>query len=90
LQHLRKLYDKNIGIDESLPSSVDVDLYFKLEEVGKLYFYSEKPLYYFRSNNANSISVGTEEKVRSSYFYHIVAALNAYNRRISQRSPLFL
>lgn len=83
-------YNRNIGIDASLPSSVDVDLYFKLEEVGKTYFYSEKPLYYFRSNNPNSISIGTEEKVNSSYFFNVISALNAYNRRISQRSPLYL
>ena len=51
----KSAYLNTQGIDSSLLRAVDQDLYYKLEEVGKVAFI-DKPLYYYR-NNSNSISL---------------------------------
>jgi len=85
----KSFYNKTIGIDPSLVSAVDCDLYYKLEEVGKLYFINE-PLYYFRADNTNSISIGSDYKVKSSYLNMMIASWNGIIRRITTKSELYL
>lgn len=85
----RKYYLDTDGIDEALKSSVDRDLYFKLEEVGDILFYDEA-LYYYRINNENSLSIGSEDKINTAYKYRVKASLNACCRRISTNNKLFV
>lgn len=51
----KSAYLKTTGIDISKKRAVDQDLYYKLEEQGKVGFI-DKPLYFYR-NNSNSISL---------------------------------
>lgn len=81
-------YKKTVGIDATLRSAVDVDLYFKLEEMGKLY-YVDKVLYYYRQTNPNSISMGINRNANSLTKFHMRCSLNAFVRRIRSKSPLF-
>ena len=81
-------YDKTEGIDATLRSAVDVDLYFRLEEVGRL-LYVDKVLYYYRQTNPNSISIGVGRNVKSLTMYHMTCSLNAFARRIKAKNPLF-
>lgn len=82
-------YEKTIGIDKSLSSAVDFDLYIKLEEVGGLCFIN-KPLYYYRLGNANSISIGSRELKNKAFANRVRASLNGLVRRIKGGHPLFL
>lgn len=45
----RQFYDKTIGINKELTSSVDFDLYLKLYELGSFYFIKQ-PLYFYRQH----------------------------------------
>lgn len=85
----KPFYDRTIGIDETLSSAVDIDLYVKLEEVGELCFIDE-PLYYYRQGNANSISIGSSEMKKKAFANRIRASLNAFVRRIKGKHPLFI
>lgn len=80
-------YKKTSGIDSTLRSAVDVDLYFKLEEVGELH-YVDKMMYYYRQTNPNSISIGVSKNTKSLSKYHMICSLNAFSRRIKAKSPL--
>lgn len=79
-------YQKTLGVDPFLVSAVDRDLYCKLEEVGDL-LYIDLPLYYYRVNNANSISIGTVEKDRQAHYYSVYSDLNTICRRMG--GPLY-
>lgn len=80
-------YKNTSGIDSALRSAVDVDLYFKLEEVGK-FLYVDKVLYYYRQTNPNSISIGVNRNVNSLSKYHMICSLNAFSRRVKAKSYL--
>lgn len=77
----KSFYNQTIGMDASLRCAEDRDLYYKLEEVGKL-LHLPVPLYYYRVNNDNSVSIGTEEKDTWGYYYSLCAELNAICRRM--------
>lgn len=79
-------YDKTIGTDPWLRCAEDKDLYYKLEEVGKL-LHLPVPLYYYRVNNDNSVSIGNRKKDAKAYCYNLVADLNAICRRMG--GPLY-
>lgn len=85
----KEAYAKTEGINQTLRSAIDVDMYFALEEVGDL-FYINKPLYYYRQTNPNSISIGNDQVSSKAYANRIESSLNAFSRRIKSRSPLFL
>lgn len=80
-------YKRTSGIDATLRSTVDVDLYFKLEEVGRLH-YVDRVMYYYRQTNPNSISIGVNKNAKSLSKFHVVCSLNAFSRRIKAKSPL--
>lgn len=80
-------YKKTEGIDAALRSAVDVDLYFKLEEMGKLY-YVDKVLYYYRQTNPNSISMGVNRNHTALNRNYMMCALNSFVRRIKSKSLL--
>ncbi|MFT2007753.1 glycosyltransferase family 2 protein [Pontibacter sp. 13R65] len=48
----KALYDQTIGIDETLISAVDQDLYYKLEETGPVHFINQ-PLYNYRQHSGS-------------------------------------
>ena len=85
----KPFYDKTKGIDETLSSAVDFDLYVKLEEVGELLFV-DIPLYYYRQGNVNSISIGNSELEKKAFANRIKASLNAFVRRIKGEHSLFV
>lgn len=74
----KKCYEKTEGIDTCMLRAVDHDLYYKLEEVGKVYFI-DKPLYYYRHNTLNNISLGNN--VHIAHAWDIYAMVNACKRR---------
>ena len=75
----KKCYEKTEGIDLLMLRAVDHDLYYKLEEVGDVYFI-DKPLYYYRQNTANNISLG-EGNMLKAHAWDIYAMVNACKRR---------
>lgn len=72
-------YDKTKGIDATLQAAVDRDLYYKLEETGKL-LYIPIPLYYYRINNVSSISEGSA--YWNGHYNRIKTELDAICRRM--------
>lgn len=74
-------YQKTEGIDPSLTAAVDRDLYYKLEECGRL-LHLPIPLYYYRVNNEHSISIGSKEADQNAYYNCIKSELNAICRRM--------
>lgn len=85
----KSFYEKTIGVDETLTSAVDFDLYVKMEEVGDLLFV-DKPLYFYRQGNANSISMGSKDLRNKAFSNRVKASLNAFVRRIRGKNPLFV
>jgi glycosyltransferase involved in cell wall biosynthesis len=75
----KKCYEKTEGIDLLMLRAVDHDLYYKLEEVGNVY-YIDKPLYYYRQNTANNISLG-EGNMLKAHAWDIYSMVNACKRR---------
>lgn len=74
----KKSYEQTEGIDPIMRRAADHDLYYKLEEVGKVY-YIDKPLYLYR-HHGNNISLG-EENSLTAHAWDIYAMINACNRR---------
>ena len=72
-------YNQTIGIDPSFKIAEDIDLYFKLEEVGALLFIPT-PLYYYRIETGNNTSLGEKNHVKS-ISWDFLARINAYQRR---------
>lgn len=75
----KELYDKTEGISANQQKSVDMDLYFKLEEVGKFYFIPE-PLYYYRLGTGNNISYGKDNELWALCWEYL-ALISACKRR---------
>ena len=75
----KEFYNRTKGIDDSLRIAEDIDLYFKLEEVGELYFIPS-PLYYYRVGTGNNTSLG-EENYLKSISSAFIARTKAYQRR---------
>ena len=74
----KKAYEKTPGIDQSLTSAVDQDLYLKLYEVGNFKFIKE-PLYYYRLHE-KGVSQESSKKEKLGQNWHQVI-LNAVKRR---------
>ena len=75
----KKCYEQTVGIDPIMLRAVDHDLYYKLEEVGSVY-YIDKPLYYYRQNTTGNISLG-EENMLKAHAWDIYSMVNACKRR---------
>ena len=74
----KRYYDKTGGINPLLKRAVDIDLYLKLEEVGKVLYFDE-PLYYYR-HNPNSISVG-KNNLKAQYWRFVIMCETYYRRK---------
>lgn len=74
----RKDYLRTPGINAYGLRSVDHDLYYLMEEVG-LGVFVDKPLYYYRTNTGNNISLGNNDS--KAYYWDLIAMTNAYMRR---------
>ena len=72
-------YQQTAGINPDYRSAEDIDIYLKLEEVGKLLFI-DKPLYIYRCGTDNNISQGKNGS-RKSFYYEILARNEACRRR---------
>lgn len=73
----KSAYLKSPGIDITKKRAVDQDLYYKLEEQGKVGFI-DKPLYYYR-NNKNSISLNSNRYKADAW--HLCIILEVCRRR---------
>lgn len=66
--------------------AADLNMYYIMEEVGDI-GYIDIPLYQYRIDNSNSISLGNDNNTRKKrMFYASVARLDAYMRRIKNNS----
>ncbi len=72
------LYRRTSGIDKSFLRAVDHDLYYKLEEVGKVKFVDEV-LYNYRTNTGQNISLG--KNVDNAYLWDVIGRIDARRRR---------
>ncbi len=74
----KSFYYMTLGINDQFRIAEDLDLYFKMEEVGKTLFI-DKPLYYYRNGTGNNTSLN-ENVVKASY-WEIIAKTEACRRR---------
>ena len=74
----KSYYNMTLGINDQFRIAEDLDLYFKLEEVGKTLFI-DIPLYYYRNGTGNNTSLN-ENVVKASY-WEIIAKTEACRRR---------
>lgn len=72
-------YDKTEGMDESLRIAEDVDLYFKLEEVGKTLFLP-MPLYKYRIDTGCNVSLVSSNRAKT-LGWEVLARAAACKRR---------
>ena len=71
-------YRKTPGINADFVRAVDHNMYFMLEEVGKVKFV-DKVLYNYRTNTGSNISLGDNED--KAYLWHFIGAIDACRRR---------
>ncbi len=71
-------YRKTPGIDAHFLRAVDHDMYFMLEEAGKVKFI-DKVLYNYRTNTGSNISLG--DNGDKAYLWHLIGAIDACRRR---------
>lgn len=75
----KKYYEMTEGIGTFMSRAPDHDLYYKLEEVGNVFFV-DKPLYYYRQNTGINFSLGDENMLKA-HAWDIYAMINACRRR---------
>lgn len=73
----RNAYLKSVGINSELQKAVDQDLYYKLEEQGKVAFIN-KPLYFYRHNN---FSISLHDNVYKADAWHLLVIYDTCKRR---------
>jgi glycosyltransferase involved in cell wall biosynthesis len=71
-------YKLTVGIDSSLLRAVDHDLYYLMEEQGKIKLIPEY-LYYYRTGTGNNISLG--DNILKAAAWDFVSIINACKRR---------
>lgn len=74
----KRFYDMTEGMNPNLHAAEDLDLYYKLEEVGNTLFV-DKPLYYYRGNTGKNTTLGGNT-VRAAH-WEIIAKTDAIRRR---------
>ncbi len=73
----KSAFDKTVGIDTLMKRAVDYDMYYKLEEVGRV-IHLDRVLYYYRQN-PHSISLNDGDY--KSRVWHSYACVEAMKRR---------
>ena len=73
----KAFYDRTSGVDPFMKRAVDYDMYYKLEEVGRV-MHLDRILYYYR-HNSNSISLNEGEY--KSRVWHAYTCVEAMKRR---------
>lgn len=84
----KSFYDKTEGIDPHMLRAVDVDTYLKLEEVGELRFIPV-PLYHYRTNTGNNVSLGDENSRKALYWSLFARTKACLRRNMSIEDTLF-
>lgn len=74
----KSFYKRTVGMNKELRMSEDLDLYYKLEEVGKTHFI-DKPLYYYRTGTGENTSLG--RNLVESAMWEVIAKTDAFHRR---------
>jgi len=78
----KRFYNETDGFSTDYVLAEDQDLFYKLEEVGELY-YLNRPLYYYRIHKDG---ISTNEKTAIAYSWHIQAMVEALSRRRRNRA----
>jgi glycosyltransferase involved in cell wall biosynthesis len=81
----KEAYLKTSGFDPKQKKAVDKDIIFKLEEVANFKFVNI-PLYYYRWHGQG---ISQSKSSFSPEFYHYLAKLKAYRRRLNTHIPNF-
>lgn len=76
-------YDKTAGISALNKKAVDQDLFYKLEEAGKVFFI-DQPLYYYRIHQGGISNMGKEKE---AMLWHYSIIEEACRRRIAKLKP---
>lgn len=79
----RSAYDKTSGFDRTLRSSIDLDIFLKLEEVGKGKFFNEVLYRYIVRNGSITWSPNSKQKMNAQ----LVRDRAARRRRMSNWQP---
>lgn len=79
----RGKYLETEGINKNFKKAVDQDLYFKIEEKGRIYFFNQS-LYYYRQHSG---SISLFDNTTKAFEWHLKAMRNAYKRRKKQEFP---
>lgn len=74
----REFYNRTTGINKDLKIAEDMDLYYKLEEVGSL-IHIPKPLYYYRMGNTTHTYLG--DNAQYALTWNFIAITDACRRR---------
>lgn len=78
-------YLKTSGFNPKFKKAVDKDIIFKLEEVTS-FKYIDRPLYYYRWHGKG---ISQSKSAYLAEFYHYLAKLDAYKRRLNTNLPNF-
>lgn len=78
VSYKKSFYDLTEGINAQYKRAIDHDLYFLLEEVGKVRFI-DKPLYCYRANTGHNIS--TNENSETAFLWDLFVMADACKRR---------
>jgi glycosyltransferase involved in cell wall biosynthesis len=70
-------YNKTSGINPILKRAIDQDFYYKMEEVGDIYFI-EEPLYFYRTHEQN---ISRNQNSLKAIYWKYVTDKDAYIRR---------
>ncbi len=74
----RSFYNKTEGVNPLLKCAEDVDIYYKMEEVGSIIYFPEC-LYYYRQGTNNNISLG--DNTDNAFYWEFYATVCACIRR---------
>ncbi|MBR6132880.1 MAG: glycosyltransferase [Bacteroidales bacterium] len=74
----KSLYNNTLGINAEYRIAEDLDLYLKMEEVGKTLFI-DRPLYYYRCGTGNNTSL--DDNLIKAAHWEIIAKTEACHRR---------
>lgn len=72
-------YEQTSGLSVKFKKAIDKDLYFKLEETGRIIFINA-PLYYYRHHEG---SISLNENRLKAFYWELIAKKDAYQRRKS-------
>ena len=80
----RNYYDQTEGINPNFKRAVDQDIYYKMEEVGSVFFI-DKPTCFYRVNDQG---ISTQKNISKARYWFVRAKENARQRRLAKPSVM--